>query len=121
MRMLTMERIEQLDGTHGAQIRDFVRHIRLATVFHEDNHALFSVLAERFGVGIEEFSAYVWLQVYAQELRGSYDDVPSLGVVAQQFGLSLVELDAYIGGRDDVMTAEEYRDYLLDLQQDAGI
>ena len=49
-----------------------------------------------------------------------WDDLPDLEAVAQQFGLSMAELDAYIGRQDDDHFAEE-KDYLEDLQEDAGM
>ena len=121
MRTLTMERVQQLDAAHGAEVRDFVRHIRLSTVFHEDNVESILAMAERMGVALEELSTYVWLQAYVRELRDSCDDTPPPVVAAQQFGLSPAELDAYVGGRADTMTAEEHRDYLEDLQEDAAL
>jgi len=121
MKALTMERVEQLDAAHGAEIRDFVRNIRISTVLHEDNIEILLAMAERMGVSRDELSSYVWFQTYVRELRESYEELPSLQAVAQQFGLSLAELDTYINGWNDTMTAEECRDYLEDLQEDAGL
>lgn len=121
MKALNIERVQQLDAECGAKIRDSLHCIRRENVLHEDNRELFLAMAERFGVGIEELSSYVWLQMYIREMRESFDDLPSPRVVAQQFGIPLAELDAYICGRDDVTTAEEHRDFLEDLQEDAGL
>ena len=121
MRTLTMNRVRQLDAEHGAEVRNLLCHTRLETVLHEDNRQLLSDMAERTGVSIEELSSYIWLQMYIKELRESFDDIPSPAIIARQFSISFNELDDYVCGRDLSMTAEERRDYLEDLQEDAGL
>ena len=163
-----MELVERLDNNQ--EVGALLRHISSSNLAHEDNTDAIVSLAERMDITPEEMFSYFWLQNYIDELTESFEDVPEVPVIAQQFGISFDQFQDYIGRRsgwrnrphlavldcdpapplllegpsaeeldveEDVlareqdfdiyqanrrgMTLEEYREYMADLCEDAGL
>ncbi len=139
MQAISMERVRELDVAHGQEIRDSLRQWPvLPMVLCKGNVSNLSVLAKRLGVSLQELCSYVWLQTYIVELRESFEDLPSLAVVAQQFGISSEEFENYISDESRLLQNifvdnptvrrsllsgnwDNEEDLLEDLQNDAGL
>lgn len=120
MQMLSMERVDELDTVCGEEVRTFLHSVLLSTFFHEDNVDWLKRLAKGAGVAPEEFSSYAWLRAYVAELNRSFEDLPSLENVAQQFGIDPEELESYLCKCDE-LHHDEWGDHLEDLQADAEV
>ena len=138
-----MERLRELDVVCGQDICDFLRNVRLATLFHKDKIKTVREMAQKAGVPQERFSSYIWLQAYTRELACSCDDIPAPEDVAQQFGIDWLDFQKYFLDRAEAFRDEsvvedndfrwarqqglflypweEKEDILADLQEDAGL
>jgi len=116
-----MERICLLDVAVSTcpEAREFLGQMRLTTIFHNDNADSILALAKKLNLPPKELSSYIWLKTYIDELAWSCDDVPSLEVVAQQFGVSLSDMEDYLQ-MSASRELEDEADFLEDIQEDAG-
>lgn len=108
MQAISMELVCQMDEI--PEIHEFLSHVLRSTIQHEDNRQSLAKLAEELVIPLEKLSSYVWLQTYITELRESTDDVLSLEVVAQQFGINLYDLQAYLDERSQQINEDLYTD-----------
>ncbi len=111
MPTLTMERIRELDAMCGQDVVDFVRQVRLATLYHEDNIAEMKRMAAKVGANPAVFSKYVWLQAYIAELASTFDDVPAPEQVAFQLENLWPDFESYYMDRAEKIRYEVPDDF----------
>ena len=105
MQTLSLSRICELDVA-CIPVRVCFESIRLGDVDHEDNKEVFMEIARGLGITLEEVASYVWLQIYIRELTESTDDLPSVEIIARQFGIEFAEFERYLGNRVETLQSE---------------
>jgi len=124
MKPITMDRAREWDDLFGDRVGAFVQTVLLKTFFHEDNMETLYCLSHALGIPIEELLPYIWLRVYARELRGDYEDLPDIKLVAQQLGVTVEELHEYVCSQDSEDCQLQFPEWgemedLQDSQEDA--
>lgn len=92
-----------MDEVCGQDVVEFVRHIRVATFFHEDNLTKVKAMADKYVFSHARMSKYLWLQVYCAELVSTEDELEPPMSVATRYGFRWSWFEDYHMARAEVL------------------
>ena len=103
---ITLKQVMNMDEVCGEDALEFVRHVRVATFFHEDNILAVKAMADKHCFSHARMSKYLWFQVYIAEPTSIFDELESPESVAFRYEFPWHDFEAYYMLRADALRYE---------------
>lgn len=100
---ITLKQVVNMDEVCGEDVLEFVRHVRVSTIGHDDVLTQIQALAKEHDFSQARMSKYLWLQVFIAQLASTDDEIPAPTKVAFQYEIPWPEFERYYMARAEVL------------------